>query len=73
MNKQQWLDAAEVVDAWRVFPRMYNGVLLWLLVDMHIWYSSLPNAPYPQWYVLGVWGAIAAVNKFYVESGRKWT
>lgn len=72
VTKQGWLDAAEIVDAWRVFPRIFNGVLIWLLVDMHLWYRSLPEVPFPQFYVIAVWGAIAAVNKFYVDSGRKW-
>jgi hypothetical protein len=72
VDKQKWLDRAEIVDAWRVFPRLFNGVLLWLLVDMHLWYSGLEDAPFPQYYVIAVWGAIAVVNKFYIQSGRAW-
>ena len=71
--KQRFLDAAEVVDAWRIFPRLFNGVLLWLLVDMHLWYRNLDDAPFPQFYVIAVWGAITAINKFYVDTGRKWS
>ena len=70
--KARLLDAAEVIDAYRVFPRLFCGVLLWVIVDMHIWYTNLPAAPFPQWYVGIGWGAIAAVTKFYVDSGRKW-
>jgi len=69
-HKQWFLDAAEVIDAWRVFPRAYMVVYLCILWDVHGWYKA--NASYPDVYVNVVWGAVGVMTGFYVQSGRKW-
>ena len=69
-HKQWFLDAAEVIDAWRVFPRAYMVVYLFILWDVHGWYKA--NANYPDVYVNVVWGAVGVMTGFYVQSGRKW-
>lgn len=70
MIKEKWLDAAEVVDAWRVFPRIFMGFFLIVLWDVHKWYQGEAN--YPDVYVNIVWGAVGVITGFYVQSGRKW-
>ena len=68
--KQWWLDAAEVLDAWRVFPRGFMLIYIYILWDVHSWYKL--NAEYPDIYVNVVWGAVGVMTGFYVQSGRKW-
>jgi hypothetical protein len=71
--KQHMLDVAETTDAWRVFPRLFLGLLYVVLADTHRWYLLLDDrGAYEAAYVTAVWGAVAAVTKFYVETGRKW-
>lgn len=69
-HKQVFLDLAEILDAWRVFPRAYMVVYIYILWDVHTWYKL--NADYPDVYVNVVWGAIGVMTGFYVQSGRKW-
>lgn len=74
MVKQHLLDIAETTDAWRVFPRLFLCLLYTVLADTHYWYLLLDTrGPYEAAYVTAVWGAVAAVTKFYVDSGRNWT
>jgi hypothetical protein len=71
--KQSFLDVAETVDAWRVFPRLFLCIFYVILIDVHYWYLALENrGPYELGYVTAIWGAVAAVTKFYVDSGRNW-
>lgn len=71
--KQHLLDVAETTDAWRVFPRLFVAMFYMVLVDTHTWYLLLDSrGPYEAAYVTAVWGAVAAVTKFYVETGREW-
>lgn len=70
ISKQWWLDAAEVLDAWRVFPRGFMLIYIYILWDVHSWYKL--NAVYPDVYVNVVWGAVGVMTGFYVQSGRKW-
>jgi hypothetical protein len=72
--KQLFLDIAETMDAWRVFPRLFLCIFYIVLVDVHYWYLALETrGTYELGYVTAVWGAVAAVTKFYVDSGRNWT
>lgn len=71
--KQILLDGAEVMDAYRVFPRFFVVYFMWEAAITSIWFRSL-EAPTPEQvaYVSALWVASAGVTKFYVESGRKW-
>ena len=72
--KELFLDVAETMDAWRVFPRLFLCTFYMILIDVHYWYLALEvRGPYDLGYVTAVWGAVAAVTKFYVDSGRNWT
>lgn len=69
IGKQQLLDAAEVVDAWRVFPRGLFTTYALFLWDVH--YAAAAGQV-EQWYAALVWGGMAAMTKFYLDSGRDW-
>lgn len=71
-HKQWWLDLAEVVDAWRVWPRIMLTVMLVFMWDVHEFYSGLDNPPFPQWYVTIAYGALSTLTGFYIATGRKW-
>lgn len=70
MNKQHLLDLAEIIDAWRVFPRLFLTFFLYVLWDVHRWYQTI--AEFPDVYVNVVWGAVGVITGFYVKSGRQW-
>ena len=43
-NKYQGLiDLAKAVDAWRIFPRLFLSVYIFLLYKTVIWYMNLPS------------------------------
>jgi len=72
MSKQTFLDVAEVIDAYRLFPRIYLSVFLFILWDVHIFLKL--NLPPESAHLYGnmVWGAVGAMTGFYVATGRKW-
>jgi hypothetical protein len=83
VNKQLWLDIAEIIDSWRIFPRfMVIAVYGWIawFTDWFVrWYEKLPAADrttevtavfgivIPAVFGLAVW-----VSKMYLDGGRKW-
>jgi hypothetical protein len=73
VTKQQWLDAAEVADAWRLVPRIIicgYGLILW---NADQWFQAL-EAPSTaqQFYINVIWGAAMGITAFYLNTGRKW-
>jgi len=40
---QKWIDLAKAVDAWRIFPRAFLSVYIFLLYYSTIWFMSLEN------------------------------
>ena len=70
LSKQDWLDFAEVLDAMRFFPRLYLGVFLVFIWDLHQWYTAV--AVNPDYYANLVFGSISALTGFYMGTGRKW-
>ena len=69
-SKKAWLDAAEVLDAFRVFPRFFLCLYIVYLWDVH---NGVPLDYYEEWYAALVWGGLVAITKFYVDTGRTWT
>jgi hypothetical protein len=71
--KQTALDAAEVVDAWRLIPRGIVAGYGFMLYQTGAWFMSLeiPSGAQSA-YVSILWGAFAAVSGLYFNSGRKW-
>lgn len=70
--KQYLLDWAEVIDALRVFPRIFICWFLLKLEDIHAMYRADTTSPFPEFYVVAAWGAVGVVTVFYINSGRKW-
>ena len=71
--KATFLDVAEIVDAWRVVPRL---MMLWFMVEASqamAWYRLLEKREsFDHLFVAGVLGIATAAFKFYVDTGRKW-
>lgn len=68
--KKALMDWAEILDAFRVFPRAYLGFFLFFIWDLHQWYTTV--AVQPDVYANLVFGAISVLTGFYMGSGRKW-
>lgn len=71
-TKQQWLNAAEIVDAWRVFPRGYMIMFAFFLWDLHQWYTTAGNASHADFYANLVFGVLGVLTGWYMATGRKW-
>lgn len=70
VNKERLLDAAEIIDAYRLFPRLYMGMFAYFLWDLHVWYRGV--AENPDFYANLVFGVVGVVTGLYMKSGRKW-
>ena len=40
---QKWIHLAQAVDAWRIFPRLFLSVYIFLLYKTVLWYMDLPD------------------------------
>ena len=48
-NPFQWLiHLAVSVDQWRIFPRVFLSVYIYLLYKVTIWFMALPNPTFEQ-------------------------
>ncbi len=73
MNKQKLLDFAEILDAYRVVPRMFMGLYGWMSLEVVTWFMVLDNPNGSQAALVStVVGAGAAWFGFYANTGRKW-
>lgn len=67
------LKYAEIIDAYRVVPRVILigfGYLLWFVVQ---WYTELSDPTTQQTaFVSAVIGITAPITAFYFQTGRKW-
>lgn len=73
MNKMKWMHLAEVIDAYRLVPRLFMlgyGFLVW---DTHMWYTAL-EAPTTQQvsYADAIYVGAAMLTGWYYQTGRKW-
>jgi len=73
LDKEFFLGIMEIVDAGRLFPRLFMGMTAFLVWDVVQWYQALsdPNTQQAS-LVVTVTGIIPAVFTFYLNSGRKW-
>ena len=39
-----WIDLARAIDSWRIFPRIFISVYLWIFIESSMWFMSL-DAP----------------------------
>ena len=71
--KQWFLDAAEVTDAWRVFPRLFligYGILCW---EVAKWVMRLPDISGSQSaFATGIIGLAVPLTGWYFSTGRRW-
>lgn len=84
MDRNQWLDRAEVMDALRIFPRFlvawYMGILTWAVSYQTLWYAHLAPAArtveVTAFYGMetgGLFGLAAYIFKVYADGGRDWS
>ena len=69
---QSWIDAARAVDAWRIFPRAFISIYIYLLWAVVTWFMTLDNPTMEQ---AGLISVVTGVGLgwfgAYVNSGRK--
>ena len=54
-NKYQgWIDLAKAVDAWRIFPRLFLTVYIFLLYYSTMWFMGLENPSLEQSGVISI-------------------
>jgi|TARA_R110002020_G_scaffold162266_4_gene347810 hypothetical protein len=63
---QKWIHLAKTIDAWRIFPRVFVGVYIYLLYAVVIWFMTLNEPNLEQAGLVSVVvGAMAAVFGIY--------
>jgi len=68
---QKLIHIAEAVDSWRIFPRIFISVYMYLLVHVVIWYTKLDAPTMEQSGLISVVvGAGAAWFGLYTGSGK---
>jgi hypothetical protein len=65
-----WWNAPGYFDKWRVFPRIFISMYIWMLYETSVWFMALPDPTNAQaGFVSAVVGAGAAWFGLYVNSG----
>ncbi len=63
---EKWVHLAKTIDAWRIFPRIFVGVYIYLLYEVVIWFMTLSEPNLEQAGLVSiVVGAMAAVFGIY--------
>jgi hypothetical protein len=71
--KEKFLNAAEVVDAWRVIPRAIMIGYGWIIYNVTEWFLLLPDPTGTQMgFASTIWGAAGILTGWYFSTGRKW-
>ena len=69
---QKWIDLAEAVDSWRIFPRAFLSVYIFLLYYSTMWFMDLESPNIEQSGLISILvGAGAAWFGLYVNSAAK--
>ena len=72
-NKKVWMDVAELIDAMRVFPRIFVGVYMFGCGAVVNWAIGLPDISTQQAGFISVMsGTFPFVLNFYMQTGRQW-
>ena len=45
---QRWIWLSQMIDAWRIFPRAFLGVYIYLLYYCTMWFMALPEPSFEQ-------------------------
>lgn len=73
MNKQFMLDVAEIIDAWRLFPRLFLLSYGALIIELTLWAMSLTVISVEQAALVSiVTGLFVPMTNFYMQTGRDW-
>ena len=65
----RWVHLARAVDAWRIFPRLFVSVYIYLLYEVVIWFMTLEEPNLEQAGLVSIIvGAMAAVFGIYAGS-----
>lgn len=73
LNKEHMLSYAELIDAYRLIPRLLLIGYAYMLYSTTVWFMSLQEPLGSQSAVIAtVWGAAAGITGFYNMTGRKW-
>ena len=71
--KQKFLDIAELIDAYRIMPRLLVLCYGYMVYDVTMWFKILENPNGAQsTFISIVYGAAAGIFGFYAKSGRSW-
>lgn len=74
MTKARLLDFAELLDAFRVFPRLFVGGYFIYSAKVGLWAMSLPDLTTSQaTFVTAIIGLTVPMTAFYMQTGRTWT
>jgi len=69
---QKWVFAAKTLDAWRIIPRAFLGIYMYLLYYATFWFMELPEPTLEQSGLISILvGAGAAWFGLYVNSAAK--
>ena len=72
-KKETLLNIAEILDAYRVVPRILVLTYSLMLWNITQWFQGLSDPTNPQaTFVSVVYGASAGMFAFYANSGRNW-
>ena len=67
---QSWIDLAEAVDSWRIFPRAFLSVYIFLLYYSTMWFMGLPDPNSQQAGLISIIVGAGAAG-FGLYTGRK--
>ena len=68
---QKWIHMAQAVDSWRIFPRAFLSVYMYLLYYTTFWFMDLPEPSFEQSGLISiVVGAGAAWFGLYTNSSK---
>jgi hypothetical protein len=71
--REKHLLIAELIDAYRIFPRIFFGAYIFLFIYAGMWAMSLPALSATQAGLVGtIITAGAAWSKFYNDTGREY-
>lgn len=71
--KARMLGAAEIVDAFRLVPRVMLIGYGWIVWDVTMWFMALQDPSAAQMgFVSTVWGAAGILSGWYMSTGRRW-
>ena len=63
---QKWIHLAKTIDAWRIFPRVFVGVYIYLFYEVVIWFMTIEEPNMEQAGLVSIIvGAMAAVFGIY--------